>query len=107
MLGASRSAALTRSQNDGARVFNQALRATAAPRTGEMVSHCGLLRHAGQPVTAGTRYILAGFVRARPLAAEWRGVRRHVRERLAAREEAEAESEEARGRGAGDANLLS
>ena len=38
---------------------------------GEMLSHFGRLRHAGQPVIEGTRYILAGFVRVRPLAEAW------------------------------------
>ena len=36
-----------------------------------MLSHFGRLRHAGQPVIEGTRYILAGFVRVRPLAEAW------------------------------------
>ena len=41
-----------------------------------MLSHFGRLQHAGQPVTSGVRYILAGFVRCRPMAAEWRALRR-------------------------------
>ena len=32
------------------------------------------MRHAGEPTTAGTRYVLVGFVRARPLAAAWREI---------------------------------
>lgn len=40
-----------------------------------MLSHFGRLRHAGNPVSAGSRYILAGFVRARPLAAAWERLR--------------------------------
>jgi len=54
---------------------------TVRPRQGQAVSHCGLLRHAGCEVTQGARYILAGFVRAQPLAEEWRSVRQHLRER--------------------------
>ena len=42
------------------------------PLRGEMVSHFGRLRHAGNPVDKGTRMILAGFVRAQPLALAWR-----------------------------------
>ena len=44
---------------------------TVRPVRGEMLSHFGRLRHAGQPVLEGTRYILAGFVRVRPLAEAW------------------------------------
>jgi|SouAtlMetagenome_1021521.scaffolds.fasta_scaffold114795_1 hypothetical protein len=44
---------------------------TVRPVRGEMLSHFGRLRHAGQPVVEGTRYILAGFVRVRPLAEAW------------------------------------
>ena len=44
---------------------------TVRPARGEMLSHFGRLRHAGQPVLEGTRYILAGFVRVRPLAEAW------------------------------------
>ena len=32
------------------------------------------MRHAGEPVVKGTRYVLVGFVRARPLAAAWREI---------------------------------
>ena len=32
------------------------------------------VRHAGEPVVKGTRYVLVGFVRARPLAAAWREI---------------------------------
>ena len=32
------------------------------------------VRHAGEPTTEGTRYVLVGFVRARPLAAAWREI---------------------------------
>ena len=42
---------------------------TLRPDRGQMLSHWGVLRPAGQPVTKGVRYILAGFVRAEPLAA--------------------------------------
>ena len=48
------------------------LASTRRPVRGEMLSHFGKLRHAGMPVSRGTRYILAGFVRAQPLAAAWR-----------------------------------
>ena len=48
---------------------------TLAPQRGEMLSHFGRLNHAGNPVSDGTRYVLAGFVRAQPLAAEWRRLR--------------------------------
>ena len=42
---------------------------TVRPERGEMLSHYGRLRHEGRPVVGGApRYILAGFVRARPLA---------------------------------------
>lgn len=40
------------------------------PRQGEMLSHYGGLRHAGMPVSSGTRYILAGFVRASEIARD-------------------------------------
>ena len=46
--------------------------ATLRPQRGQMVSHFGRVFHAGEPVTEGTRYILAGFVGARSLAREWR-----------------------------------
>ena len=46
-----------------------------APARGEMLSHFGRLSHAGNPVVSGTRYILAGFVRAQPLAELWRVLR--------------------------------
>jgi hypothetical protein len=39
-----------------------------------MLSHFGRVRHAGEPTTEGTRYVLVGFVRARPLAAAWREI---------------------------------
>ena len=44
-----------------------------------MLSHYGRLMHEGRPVAAGggARYILAGFVRARPLAEAWRVLRDH------------------------------
>ena len=45
---------------------------TVEPLRGEMVSHFGRLRHAGSPVGKGTRMVLAGFVRAQPLARAWR-----------------------------------
>lgn len=78
---------------DGGGTYFEALGATVAPEQGQMVSHCGMLRHAGVEVTAGTRYILAGFVRARPLATEWRCVQRHLK--------AEREARRARGGDAG------
>ena len=49
--------------------------ATLRPQRGQMVSHFGRVFHAGEPVTEGTRYILAGFVGARSLAREWRALR--------------------------------
>jgi Flp pilus assembly protein TadD len=45
------------------------------PERGQMLSHYGRLRHAGHPVREGVRYILAGFVRCRPLALQWREIR--------------------------------
>lgn len=46
---------------------------TVRPQRGEMLTHFGRLMHEGRPTTGGApRYILAGFVRARPLAAAWR-----------------------------------
>ena len=48
---------------------------TLRPPQGAMLSHFGRLRHAGEPVLEGSRYILAGFVRVRPLAAAWREVK--------------------------------
>ena len=59
---------------------------------GEMLSHFGRLRHAGQPVIEGTRYILAGFVRVRPLAEAWPRVLSPVAPR---EEEVEEDVEEA------------
>ena len=56
----------------GGTSFEAAGNATLLPGRGELLCHFGKLRHAGVPVTSGTRYILAGFVRARPLAAAWR-----------------------------------
>lgn len=47
---------------------------TVRPQQGEMLSHFGRVRHAGEPTTEGTRYVLVGFVRARPLAAAWREI---------------------------------
>lgn len=70
---------------EGGGTHFDALGSAITPAQGEMVSHCGLLRHAGREVTAGARYILAGFVRARPLAAEWRSVRRFLKEEHDAR----------------------
>ena len=49
---------------------------TVRPARGEMVSHFGRLFHAGEAVDEGTRYVLAGFVRAKPLAEAWRELRR-------------------------------
>ena len=65
---------------------------TLRPRRGEMLSHFGRVRHAGEPTTAGTRYVLVGFVRARPLAAAWREV---AKEEAPPDEEDEDEDEEA------------
>ena len=48
---------------------------TLRPQQGQMVSHFGRIFHAGEPVTSGTRHILAGFVCARSLAKEWRELR--------------------------------
>ena len=45
------------------------------PARGTMLSHYGRLRHAGQPVEEGVRYVLAGFVRCRPLCEAWRELR--------------------------------
>jgi hypothetical protein len=46
------------------------------PARGEMLSHYGRVTHAGVPtVGGGARYILAGFVRAKPLAAAWEELR--------------------------------
>jgi len=56
----------------GGGTFFEAAHSTVRPKQGGMLTHFGLLRHAGTPVSQGTRYILAGFVRARPLAAMWR-----------------------------------
>ena len=50
------------------------------PLRGEMVSHFGRLRHAGNPVDSGTRMVLAGFVRAQPLALAWRELQPEPRE---------------------------
>ncbi len=50
--------------------------ATVRPRQGDMLTHFGRLRHEGRPVSSGApRYILAGFVRAKPLAESWRQLR--------------------------------
>ena len=48
---------------------------TVEPERGDMISHYGGLRHSGREVTEGTRYLLAGFVRTQPLAAEWERLR--------------------------------
>ena len=54
-------------------VSSTALGALVRPARGALVSHFGGLRHAGVAVTAGTRYLLAGFVRVEALAREeWR-----------------------------------
>ena len=46
------------------------------PSRGEMLSHYGRVTHEGVPTTGGApRYIMAGFVRARPMAAAWRELR--------------------------------
>jgi len=37
------------------------------PARGQMLSHYGGLRHASVPTTAGLRYIMVGFLRAKPL----------------------------------------
>lgn len=47
---------------------------TLRPGKGQMLSHFGRLRHQGVPLTSGTRYILAGFVRVRPLAEMWQSM---------------------------------
>jgi tetratricopeptide (TPR) repeat protein len=75
----------------------EALGETVSAQQGQMISHCGMLRHAGVEVTAGTRYILAGFVRARPLAAEGRCVQRYLREEREARRAREEEAGTGRG----------
>lgn len=64
----------------GGTAIEAAGNATVRPRRGEVLTHYGGLRHAGRPVSRGTRYILAGFVRARPLAEAWRELRPPRRE---------------------------
>ena len=49
---------------------------TVCPARGEVLTHFGRVMHEGKPTTGGApRYILAGFVRARPLAEEWKLLR--------------------------------
>ena len=48
---------------------------TVRPGRGEVITHYGRLPHEGVPITRGTRYIVAGFVRCRPLAEQWRLLR--------------------------------
>ena len=49
---------------------------TVCPSRGEVLTHFGRVMHEGKPTTGGApRYILAGFVRARPLAEEWKLLR--------------------------------
>ena len=49
---------------------------TVRPMRGHMLSHYGRVTHEGVPTTGGApRYIMAGFVRARPMAAAWRELR--------------------------------
>ena len=55
---------------------------TLRPQQGQMVSHFGRVFHAGEPVTSGTRHILAGFVCARSLAREWRDLRPQAGQRV-------------------------
>ena len=59
---------------DGGGTSFEAAAETVRPQQGEMLSHFGRVRHAGEPTTEGTRYVLVGFVRARPLAAAWREI---------------------------------
>jgi len=47
---------------DGGGTFFEVLDRTCKPGQGEVLLHRGDLRHAGMPVTRGTRYILVGFV---------------------------------------------
>ena len=62
---------------------------TVRPQQGEMVSHFGRVFHAGEPVTEGTRHILAGFVCAKPLAAEWRELRPRAGQKIDLSKDAE------------------
>ena len=49
---------------------------TLRPRRGEMLSHYGRVMHEGRPHLRGApRYVLAGFVRAKPLAEAWSALR--------------------------------
>ena len=48
---------------------------TVRPARGEALTHYGRLMHEGRPTLRGARYILAGFVRAKPLAEAWRELR--------------------------------
>ena len=47
---------------EGGGTHFETLGRTCKPRQGEILLHRGDLRHAGMPVTKGTRYILVGFV---------------------------------------------
>ena len=68
---------------------------TLRPQCGELLSHFGRHMHEGRPVTGGRapRYVLAGFVRARPLAQLWRELR-HADASRACTEEAPEEDGE-------------
>jgi len=59
----------------GGTTFEAASNLIVTPAQGQMVSHFGRLRHAGNPVSEGVRYILAGFVRCQPMAKAWRVLR--------------------------------
>eukprot|EP00747_Dinoflagellata_sp_TGD_P040039 gnl/TRDRNA2_/TRDRNA2_140617_c1_seq1.p1 gnl/TRDRNA2_/TRDRNA2_140617_c1~~gnl/TRDRNA2_/TRDRNA2_140617_c1_seq1.p1 ORF type:complete len:355 (-),score=47.61 gnl/TRDRNA2_/TRDRNA2_140617_c1_seq1:228-1292(-) len=46
---------------------------TLQPAQGEVITHYGLVEHEGKQLVRGaSRYILVGFVRAKPLAKRWR-----------------------------------
>eukprot|EP00747_Dinoflagellata_sp_TGD_P028158 gnl/TRDRNA2_/TRDRNA2_133072_c1_seq2.p1 gnl/TRDRNA2_/TRDRNA2_133072_c1~~gnl/TRDRNA2_/TRDRNA2_133072_c1_seq2.p1 ORF type:complete len:169 (+),score=19.92 gnl/TRDRNA2_/TRDRNA2_133072_c1_seq2:154-660(+) len=45
---------------------------TVQPAQGEVITQFGIVSHEAKPIVKGTRYILAGFVRAAPLAKLWR-----------------------------------
>lgn len=47
---------------DGGGTWFETVGRALFPAQGEMLSHHGKLPHAGSPVTAGTRYVLVGFV---------------------------------------------